>query len=163
MALTVGTDSYVSLEDALAYHNARNNSAWSTASSEALREAALRKATQYLDDNYSWLGTIADTSQELGWPRTGVYDKENRLLSDIPKKIERATCELALIALDGPLEPVEEKGGRVKREKVEGLETEYFEDAPIQAVYVAVDMMMKDIGFKVKHSPKGSMVRIIRS
>lgn len=61
-------DSYASRADADAYHAARGNAAWAAASTDA-RDAALRKATQYLDTRYRWVGNRSTLTQALEWPR----------------------------------------------------------------------------------------------
>ena len=61
-------DSYASRADADTYHAARGNAAWAAASADA-RDAALRKATQYLDTRYRWVGTRLTLTQALEWPR----------------------------------------------------------------------------------------------
>lgn len=61
-------DSYASRADADTYHAARGNAAWSAASTDA-RDAALRKATQYLDTRYRWVGSRLTVTQALEWPR----------------------------------------------------------------------------------------------
>lgn len=58
MALTVedgtivaGADSYISAEDATAYHAARGNSAWAALTADAM-DQHIRKATDYMGQVY---------------------------------------------------------------------------------------------------------------
>lgn len=122
MALTVedGTglpnaDSYVSLVDAAAYHTAMGNEAWDDAL-PAEQEAALRRATQYLDTRYRWRGEPLTDVQALAWPRTA---------ADWPvRAIKSACCELALRALAGSLY-TDQSDAAVTRETVGPITVEY--------------------------------------
>ena len=117
MALTVTpgastADSYVSLVDALAYHAAKGNAAWAAAASDALREAALRRATVWLDGTYRtrWPGyRVNGRVQALDWPRTDVTDSDGWTVDylTIPAEVVNATCEAALreLAEAGSLSP----------------------------------------------------------
>lgn len=97
MALTVGTDSYISLEDADAYFEARwDSTAWDAAT-DPLKEACLRICATIIDNMYEWYGTATDEDQLLAWPRDGVYSPQGALLDKdtIPTFIKNAQCELA--------------------------------------------------------------------
>src|ERR1043165_5224076 len=65
-------DSYASLADANAYFTSHPNTLW--AGNDAMKEQALRLATQYLDANYGerWRGCRYLSTQRLDWPRDGV-------------------------------------------------------------------------------------------
>lgn len=150
MALSVGADSYLSLTDANTYWSDRNNSTWSAAS-DAEKEKALREATQFIDGAYEFIGETTSTSQVLAWPRVdaevlrgnfkGVYYDS----STIPPQIENACAELALEALSTRLREVQDKGGAVKREKVDVIEIEYQDWAPTVKSYDFVTMILKPL------------------
>lgn len=123
-------DSFVSLEAADRYHLNRGNEAWAAAE-EFAREAALRRASAYLSSSFSWRGVRTHRrGQSLAWPRAGVTDSEGDALpSDtIPAEIVSATCEIAAVELANPgaMSPSIDLTQRVKRERVDVLETEYF-------------------------------------
>lgn len=149
MAITVGTDSYLSVADADTYWTNKNNSVWSAAST-AEKEAALREATQYIDSAYSFIGQQI-TSNVLAFPRHDVeitsgnfagvyYDSET-----IPPQIENACAELALEGLSARLAPSESRGGAIKREKVDVVEVEYLDWAPSGTTYRFVSMILKPL------------------
>lgn len=140
------SDSYVSNAAVDAYWVNRNDSVWDAATS-AEADAALREATQYLDGKYDWVGSIATTTQSLGWPRLGAADKENRDLTGIvPVGIVSSCCELALQALSGPLvTPGADRGGDTKREKVGDIEVEYFASAPSGKTFDYVKLLLKGL------------------
>lgn len=101
----ITANSYASLLQAAAYHTARGNTTWVGA--DALREAALIRATQWLDGRYGnrWSGTRTNLRlQALDWPRLDAYDRDGGLVvSDaIPVEVINATCEAALRELVTP-------------------------------------------------------------
>lgn len=145
MALTLtgaSADSYVSESDADTY--ATNHflgtdlTAWNDATT-AEKEAALRQATQFIDSNFRdrFPGRIRSTSQALEWPRSGAEDRSGRALNDVPQIVKDATVELAKdrIVGGGDLVEPEDRGGKVKRERVDVLEVEYMDNAPSGTEY----------------------------
>lgn len=111
MALTVGVNSYLSLVDAESYFANRIDVASWDAASQADKEKALATASIQLN-NLSWLGTIANVSQALAFPRNGVYFDSMAGTyitldpSVVPNRIINAVCEQAyhLINNDGLLD-----------------------------------------------------------
>lgn len=149
MAMTVGTDTYLSVSDANTYWSNRNNTDWSAASTTE-KEAALREATQYVDGAYNFIGYQIVTNV-LAWPRDAaqvtqgnfagvVYDN-----TTIPPQVKDAVAELALEALTARLAPTQSRGGLVKREKVDVVEVEYMDFAPSGKTYSFVTMILKPV------------------
>lgn len=99
-------DHYGDLLDAIEYHEARGNAAWSAEGvTDALRSAALVRASQALDAIYGprYPGQVASPTQDLLWPRIGVVWRGSELADDVvPPPIVRATYELALRELVRP-------------------------------------------------------------
>ena len=62
------------------------------------KQASLVQSTFLLDSSFNWAGTISTNEQELRWPRSNVYDRDDRLVpSDIiPNQIKQATALMAL-------------------------------------------------------------------
>ena len=62
------------------------------------KQASLVQSTFLLDSSFNWTGTISTHEQELRWPRSNVYDRDDRLVpSDIiPNQIKQATALMAL-------------------------------------------------------------------
>ena len=151
-AIVAGAESYISAADATTYHTARGNTSWT--GTDAVKEAALRKAASYLDGHYRnrWKGCKVrpvpsdglDT-QSMEWPRDYVEISGYLFpFDEIPQRIKDAQCELALIALSADLAPSVAAG--VKREKLDVLETEYFAGAPAgTTVYTAVNNLLADL------------------
>jgi hypothetical protein len=99
---TVGgasANSYVSRADAVTYFGDRLDiTEWTDASNDN-KDAALVMATLRLDQE-EWVGTRSSITQNIAWPRIGVYvDGIYQDSAAIPRQIEEATYELALAIL----------------------------------------------------------------
>lgn len=141
-ALVTGT--YMTVAESDCYWSDRNDAAWAQAD-PLDKVKALLEATQYLDGQYDWIGSIASESQTLGWPRFGAIDHEGRRLTDIPRKVKDACAELAQEALAGRLLPAAERGGMTKREKVGPLEVAYQDGAAARKTYPFVDRLLRGL------------------
>ena len=104
MALTVGTDSYVSVEEADTYFAWRffvNTSEWDNASTEQ-KENALVEATRRMDQ-LELRGRKKDPGQVLQFPRcySTVVEDEPKVVCDagVLPNVKRACCEEALTIL----------------------------------------------------------------
>ena len=97
---TVGgasSNSYLTLAECDAYIHARPfHSSWDLVTDDDERKASILWATRKLSE-YNWRGYIADTSQALPFPRTGLYDNDGRDYSSIayPEWLKIACAELA--------------------------------------------------------------------
>lgn len=93
-------DSYATLAEFQAYAASMG---WTLTATDAAQEAALRRATMYLDDTYTWRGLRASKLQALAWPRTDVIDRDDYHVSaeSIPARIKSAQCEAAFAILGG--------------------------------------------------------------
>lgn len=105
---------YATRAEFLAYHAERGNAAAASAEVEAV-DAALIRATEFLDASYQWRGYAALSTQALSWPRRrtcegasigGVLngygylmDRNGRYLDGLPRDVKRATMELALLGI----------------------------------------------------------------
>jgi len=161
MAITVGTDSYVSVADADTYWTERNNLDWTTADT-AYKEKALREATEYIDGTFEgrWIGEHpGSASQVLAWPRNGAVDSEGRSVTGIPERVKDATSRLALDALSAFLAHAEDRGGRIARARVGPLDVRYFRDAPAGTAFPFLDLMLKPL-LVPGGTSGGSLVRV---
>jgi hypothetical protein len=115
-------DSYVTVDEADAYHANFGNTDWADIATDALKEVALRKAAQYIDTK-SFQGVKVTSTQALEWPRYNVvvdgYDVSS---SAIPDDIKVAQMEAALIASTQSLTPnlsngsvIEETVGKITK------------------------------------------------
>ena len=116
------SDSYASVTEADTYHAAYGNTAWAAISTSALKEAALRKAAQYIDTK-AFVGIKTTSAQALEWPRYNVIvDGYDVLSNAIPNGIKVAQMEAALIASSESLTPnlsngsvIEETVGKITK------------------------------------------------
>lgn len=122
-----------------AYHLERGNSAW--AGTDAAKDSALVRGTDYIDGRYRWRLTsgrwqsmfpgerTAGRTQAREWPRTGAEDYDGNEIPDdeTPIEAEHATYEAALRELvePGSLSPDYVPSGQVIREKVGPIEVGY--------------------------------------
>lgn len=131
MAITVGTNSYVSVADTDTYFTLNNLGAtWPTATTGD-KEKALVTATAMIDNNYQFIGVSVSASQALAWPRDGAEymdPRTGRLTatndtvmgagagSTVPARVVRATQELAELVLvnGGDLSESEQTFERIK-------------------------------------------------
>ena len=137
------SESYISVADASTYHTARGNTAWAALTTDALREAALRRATDYMRQAYRsrWQGYKVNEDQALDWPRYDVV-VEGYAIDDeiVPTEIKNACAELALKAATADLLADQSQG--VVREKVGPIEVEYDKSSPQSTRYKAIDAIL---------------------
>ncbi len=132
MAITVGTDSFLSVGDADSYMAARLYSTTWSGATTADKEKALKMATAFLNRE-RWQGTITSTSQLLAWPRQGAVDAEGRAIAStiIPQPVRDATAELALNLLTE--DRTADDGNRGVRAVTAGsVKVEYAGAAPVR-------------------------------
>jgi hypothetical protein len=134
-------EAYCTVEYAGTYHTNRGNTTWAALTTDALREAALRKATDYMENTYTWQGMRKTDEQALSWPRYGVV-VDGYLIDDdiVPEAVKRACAELALKSTTADLSPDMAQG--VTREKVGPIEVEYDKSSPRITKYTAIDAML---------------------
>lgn len=154
MALTVQSgatvvadaDSYQSLALANTYWTDRGSPTTWTGASDATKEAALRFATKWIDQRYRWIGTISSTAlNRLKWPRLDAVDVDGREWTGVPQQLKDAVCEVALAHISTSVNEVRDRGGRVKREKVDVIEVEYADGASAGRTWPYVDSLLSEL------------------
>jgi len=169
----VTANSYVTLAAALLYHGDRQNAAWADVSAtDALRQAALIRATSYIDATYrlrfSGLRTFR-RNQALEWPRIGAfvhYPDANLLYVQeqqgygyaywnydfipnniVPAEIVKAACEGALreLAEPGSLAPDLERNNAIRSLKAGPVIIHYAGDATPNTVFQAIDIALASL------------------
>lgn len=151
MALTVedgtgviGADSYVSVADADTYFSLHGSPSNWTGLTTPLKEAQLRYASSFLDGRYYWIGNRYSQNQGLDWPRNFAYDTDGFLHTGLPSVIADAVCEIAVLTVSQPLSEALDRGGMVKRERVEGVvEVEYFDIAQAERSWPYIDLILR--------------------
>lgn len=144
-------ESYISVTDADTYFTNRGDTVW-TALGTPAKEAALRKATDYMVATYGmrWGGMRMTTTQALDWPRAYVpfrdapvgYGASQPYYDDdtVPVAVQRACAELAVRASAADLAP--DVGAQVKSETVGPISVTYADGARQSDTYRAVDAML---------------------
>lgn len=119
-------NSYVTEAFADAYFVDRGNATWAAASSGD-KQTALVRATDYIDKRFGirFKGVKESSDQGLEWPRAGAVDNDGYVFDDVPRNLEKATCEYGLRALSATLAPDNSNAGvKITRKKVGPIETE---------------------------------------
>lgn len=153
-------ESYASVADADAYHAAMGNASWPVAT-ETSREAALRKATAYVEAAYTWRGVRATVDQALSWPRGDVMvDGIGVPVDEVPAKLRNAVCELALKSLTAELMP-DVSPDVVTAEAVGPISTSYGQPRNGGLTrFSFVDAMLRDLTLA---GGAGGAVRVVRA
>ena len=130
MTVTLGTDVYITVADADTYWTARGNTSW-TGASDATKEVALVKATDYLDRTFVWRGLRLTLEQGLEWPRSDAYTNDGFLVgatnATLPVQLTQACCILAdlyrlgVVSLDRTIT----NDDAVTKKKVDVIEVSY--------------------------------------
>lgn len=181
-------DSYFSLAEATTYFTARGVTAWT--GTDAVKEAAARKGTAYLDNAYRalWKGYRTEQAQALAWPRVGNGGESRfRFAADqsfavyglidldgfeiptniVPEQVKRAAMEAALLSLGGTaLEPTLERGGQIKSiDKAVGplrKAVVYMDGAPAVNRYTVIDGLLRGLVTSAPGATSGN-VRLVRA
>ena len=160
-SIVTGAESYATVAEATAYHAARNNTAWAALTTDALREAALRRATDYMRQAYRsrWQGYKVNEDQALDWPRYDVEVEGYAIDSDIvPTEIKNACAELALRASAADLNTDLTQG--VLSEQVGSIQVTYDKASPQFTRYRAIDAILSPY---LKAGGGGCSMGLIRS
>lgn len=135
--------SYTDVAESDSYWENRNPD-WGEATNEA-KEAALIRATEFIDTGFSWIGQVAEPGQPLSWPRSNAYDHEGRLREDIPQELKNATAWLAFQALDVELDPAQARGGDIRRVQAGSVQVEWNPLAPTGTSYRHIGRMLRNL------------------
>lgn len=139
MALTIvataggaTANSFVTLAEAETYMEGRGNKSTWTAAADADKNIALVEATRDIDA-LNFVGSRADSSQALAWPRQYAPDPDSPTdawydTDEVPTRVKNATCELAFQYIKAGTTDVAaiDSKTNIRRKKVDVLETEYF-------------------------------------
>lgn len=169
--LVEGANSYVSLEEATAYQRRFNRQDW-LGLSEDEKKASLIKATQYVDNQFTWKGRRKYQTQELGFPRVMLLDLDGFEVTGIPARLKQAICEAAYYGYQTDLfQTYESEQGIIKRnkERVEGAvekEVEYFNSKETAVDYISKYAALNSLlrGFYIdRNSGKSVNCRVLWS
>lgn len=126
-------NTYVDVDYVDSYCELMNYTAWTGAEDTELettkKESAIYRAMQFFE-TLSYAGVKTNYENPLSWPRQYIYLDTGDLFPDdeIPEDLKRAVCEGAYLeySSSGSLFVAGGDTKRVKRKKIDVLETEYF-------------------------------------
>ena len=99
--------SYVSIAEYKQYYE--NRGIDYTATADATIQAKLNIATEYIDNNYNFIGNISNDDQALSFPRVGLSKNGNAIDSNvIPQDVKDAVCYIADKVKNGNIEQVDD-------------------------------------------------------
>lgn len=128
MTLTIGTDAYITEAAADTYWTDRGNTDW-TALSSGDKEVNIRKATDWINNSYTFVGEKATAAQRLQWPREFAY-ADGFLIANtaIPDPVAEATAIVADLFRQGTLNLdgiISDDEAAVSMQKVDVITVQY--------------------------------------
>jgi len=139
-------NSYVTIDEFKEYWTDRNIDY--TEKTDAEVQACLINATQYIDNNYTFIGYKNSYYQGLEFPRYNAYDRNGYFVTGIPKCLKYSIYESGSISLSGTdLFSSSEDGIVEKTENVGPVETtyKYKNKATGQTIYQIIDRLLRPI------------------
>jgi len=174
-------DSYADVTTADAYFAAQGLSTWT--GTDAAKENALRRGTQYLDNQYRdrWIGIRSTQNQALSWPRgdgTRQLYRNSFLYplldidgfpidtAGVPTQVAKAAMEAALLVLTGvDMQPIltPEDYAKSIHTKVDVLEKEvvYSDSAPAIKQFKVIEGLLRGLVSSSPGSTSGT-VKLVR-
>lgn len=93
--LIANANSYLTVAEFVAYHEAGGNTTAAEADQDAI-EFALVKATRFVDARFRFVGQkLNGRDQTTQWPRIGAYDRDRDPIDGIPRELKEAVSEYA--------------------------------------------------------------------
>lgn len=173
-------DSYAAVSEADSYFAAQGVTAWT--GTDPVKENALRRGTQYLDNQYNnrWVGLRVNQLQSLAWPRGDgsrsvlkqsflypLLDPDGfRLdLTSVPAQVKKACMEAALLVITGvDMQPVltPEDYAESIRTKVDVLEKEihYSGAAPAIKQFTVIQGLLRGFVTSTPGSTSGNVTLV---
>lgn len=96
---------YITVAFADLYHANRNNADWAAVTTTGAKQAAIMRATDYIETFYGerFVGIRSTAEQGLAWPRVNCWDELGNAIEGVPLVIQKACAEYALRALSDDL------------------------------------------------------------
>lgn len=139
-------ETYITVAAFKAYCDARGMSY--SAYTDANIEAALRKATDYLDSKWRFKGVRLVSTQALSFPRSDLTDLDGYAVTGLPARLKAAESELTFRALSADLYEDMDRSGMVKSETVGPISTTYVDGAPAGKLFTIADRLLSPYTIK---------------
>lgn len=154
MSLTVetgtgATDSqvYASLDYVTTYCSNMGYTSWASGTTSTWESAMLR--AMVFIDSLNFYGVKKDRDQALEWPRDYLLDRAGYSIpsDEIPTVLKKAFAEASYreYASSGCLLPSLSRGGKIKKKRIDVIETEYFSSAPSGTTYPVIYAYLKGL------------------
>lgn len=150
---SASANTYVEVTDVDTYCINRGLTDWATLSTTD-RETAILRGMDYIETQ-DFRGVRMVFSQPLEWPRYGVYSEYGDLsllpseslvyYQEIPKLLKNAVCQAAYEESQSAGCLLESVTDNIKREKIDVIETEYFDNKPSTTVYRVIEGHLKTL------------------
>lgn len=165
------SNTYCDLDFALEYCISHGYSSWNELTEEQ-QKIALIKGTEYIDSFFEWKGLKRSESQALEFPRVNLFDNNRFEVKGIPVNLKKACIEAAFLnstSENDTLYSTKDSNGNIKRQKVDTLEVEYFENSSktessvdYTTIYDVLNKLLKGL-YKTKDSNGSVCTRVIQT
>ena len=132
--MPAGANSFASLADADAYHAARLTEAWADSLAGDKKEAALIRATDWLNRKVRWEGCKTTRKQRI------VPSDE------VPAEVVEACCELAGFFVEQDYLAPLDRGGDIASLSVDVISIAYNGTAPAETVFPSLSGLLAGLG-----------------
>ncbi|MFQ9869191.1 MAG: DnaT-like ssDNA-binding protein [Bilophila wadsworthia] len=110
-------------------------------------EAALIRASDWLNRKVMWNGRKASRSQRMAWPRSGVVTQDGEIAPDeIPAEVVEACCELAGFFVEQDYLAPLDRGGDIASLSVDVISIAYNGTAPAETVFPSLSGLLAGLG-----------------
>lgn len=149
-------NSYCDLDYAIEYCTMKGYTDWLKLS-ENQQKIFIIRGTEFVDNFYTWKGIRHRQSQSMAFPRDDIYDDDRYPVDGIPDKLKKACIEAAFLNASSSantLFSTKDENGKVKKQKVDTLEVEYFNaeqsgisaaDVDYKTIYDILNKLLKGL------------------
>ena len=149
-SIVSGANSYITVSGVNVYASDYGYSDWDSAS-DTIKQQALFKGMRYIE-GLSFKGTRRTDDQELAFPRSGLYDRDDYLIEEdtIPSKVIKALCEASILSLpdsDITLQPATDRDDYRKKLNIAGVIIEEWDTdrGLIRSKSIAINDILKGL------------------
>lgn len=153
--IVANANSYVTVADVNTFCVNFGLTSWASLETSAKITAIIR-ATAFIDAEYNFKGIKMSFDSSLEWPRWGVYDEsdvdltnltpeEMYFYQEIPQALKNACCRAAYEESVSAGVLQSNLISNIKREKVDVIETEYFNNQPSKTIYRTIEGFLKNL------------------
>lgn len=149
-------NSYCDLDYAVEYCTMKGYTDWLKLP-ENQQKIFIIRGTEFVDNFYTWKGIRHRQSQSMAFPRDDIYDDDRYPVDGIPDKLKKACIEAAFLNASSSantLFSTKDENGKVKKQKVDTLEVEYFNaeqsglsaaDVDYKTIYDILNKLLKGL------------------